>query len=68
MPLVQLDQYTKTLKWDRCRYSDVSVFGFHPVKIITSGEGGITLTNDIQTKEKGRKLTDRMVIKSNLKC
>lgn len=29
-----------------CRYSDVAVFSFHPVKIITSGEGGMALTND----------------------
>jgi UDP-4-amino-4,6-dideoxy-N-acetyl-beta-L-altrosamine transaminase len=29
-----------------CRWSDVTVFSFHPVKIITSGEGGMALTND----------------------
>ena len=29
-----------------CRYSDITVFSFHPVKIITTGEGGIALTND----------------------
>jgi UDP-4-amino-4,6-dideoxy-N-acetyl-beta-L-altrosamine transaminase len=28
-----------------CRYSDVTVFSFHPVKIVTSGEGGIAVTN-----------------------
>ena len=28
------------------RYSDVTVFSFHPVKIITTGEGGIAATND----------------------
>lgn len=28
-----------------CRYSDVTVFSFHPVKIITSAEGGMALTN-----------------------
>ena len=31
-----------------CRYSDITVFSFHPVKIITSGEGGMALTNDIK--------------------
>lgn len=31
-----------------CRYSDITVFSFHPVKIITSGEGGMVLTNDAQ--------------------
>jgi UDP-4-amino-4,6-dideoxy-N-acetyl-beta-L-altrosamine transaminase len=29
-----------------CRYSDIAVFSFHPVKIITSGEGGMILTNN----------------------
>ncbi|MBF0418099.1 MAG: UDP-4-amino-4,6-dideoxy-N-acetyl-beta-L-altrosamine transaminase [Magnetococcales bacterium] len=30
------------------RYSDITVFSFHPVKIITTGEGGMALTNDIE--------------------
>lgn len=30
-----------------CRFSDITVFSFHPVKIITTGEGGMALTNDI---------------------
>ena len=29
-----------------CQYSDIAVFSFHPVKIITTGEGGMALTND----------------------
>ena len=29
-----------------CKYSDITIFSFHPVKIITTGEGGIALTND----------------------
>jgi UDP-4-amino-4,6-dideoxy-N-acetyl-beta-L-altrosamine transaminase len=28
-----------------CRYSDITVFSFHPVKIITTGEGGMAVTN-----------------------
>lgn len=28
-----------------CRWSDITVFSFHPVKIITTGEGGMALTN-----------------------
>lgn len=28
-----------------CNYSDIAVFSFHPVKIITTGEGGMALTN-----------------------
>lgn len=30
------------------RYSDITVFSFHPVKIITTGEGGMAMTNDSQ--------------------
>ena len=29
-----------------CTYSDITVFSFHPVKIITTGEGGSAVTND----------------------
>ena len=28
-----------------CRFSDITVFSFHPVKIITTAEGGMALTN-----------------------
>ena len=31
-----------------CRYSDITVFSFHPVKIITTGEGGMAVTNDLE--------------------
>jgi UDP-4-amino-4,6-dideoxy-N-acetyl-beta-L-altrosamine transaminase len=34
-----------------CRYSDICVFSFHPVKIITSAEGGMALTNDAALAE-----------------
>lgn len=29
-----------------CRYSDITVFSFHPVKIITTAEGGLATTQD----------------------
>lgn len=29
-----------------CRYSDITIFSFHPVKVVTTGEGGMALTND----------------------
>lgn len=31
-----------------CRYSDITVFSFHPVKVITTAEGGMAMTNDDQ--------------------
>jgi UDP-4-amino-4,6-dideoxy-N-acetyl-beta-L-altrosamine transaminase len=39
-----------------CRYSDITVFSFHPVKIITTGEGGMALTNDAQLSRRMRML------------
>ena len=39
-----------------CRWSDITVFSFHPVKIITTGEGGMALTNDAQLAERMRML------------
>ena len=35
-----------------CRYSDVTVFSFHPVKIITTGEGGMALTRSKNLADK----------------
>lgn len=35
-----------------CRYSDITVFSFHPVKIITTAEGGMALTNDDELAHK----------------
>ncbi|MDD1783061.1 UDP-4-amino-4,6-dideoxy-N-acetyl-beta-L-altrosamine transaminase [Enterovibrio sp. ZSDZ35] len=29
-----------------CRYSDITIFSFHPVKIVTTAEGGMSLTNN----------------------
>lgn len=38
-----------------CQFSDISVFSFHPVKIITTAEGGLATTNDAE-------LADRMLL------
>jgi UDP-4-amino-4,6-dideoxy-N-acetyl-beta-L-altrosamine transaminase len=35
-----------------CRWSDITVFSFHPVKVITSAEGGMALTNDAELAER----------------
>jgi UDP-4-amino-4,6-dideoxy-N-acetyl-beta-L-altrosamine transaminase len=35
-----------------CEFSDITVFSFHPVKIITTGEGGIAVTNNPELAEK----------------
>lgn len=38
------------------RYSDITVFSFHPVKIITTAEGGMALANDPDLGERLRRL------------
>jgi len=35
-----------------CKYSDITIFSFHPVKVITTGEGGVATTNDSQLSKK----------------
>lgn len=35
-----------------CKWSNITVFSFHPVKIITTGEGGMAVTNNKQIYEK----------------
>jgi len=39
-------------KIGNCRYSDITVFSFHPVKIITTAEGGAALTNNIKLENR----------------
>ncbi len=39
-----------------CFYSDVTIFSFHPAKMITCGEGGIVLTNNSSLADKIKRL------------
>jgi UDP-4-amino-4,6-dideoxy-N-acetyl-beta-L-altrosamine transaminase len=39
-----------------CHYSDITVFSFHPVKIITTGEGGLATTRDSELADRMRLL------------
>ena len=39
-----------------CQYSDITVFSFHPVKIITTAEGGLAVTNNISLADKMKSL------------
>lgn len=35
-----------------CRYSDITIFSFHPVKIVTTAEGGMAVTNSCELAQK----------------
>jgi UDP-4-amino-4,6-dideoxy-N-acetyl-beta-L-altrosamine transaminase/dTDP-4-dehydrorhamnose reductase len=45
-------KYSCGSKVGSCKYSDATVFSFHPVKIIASGEGGAITTNNKELYEK----------------
>jgi UDP-4-amino-4,6-dideoxy-N-acetyl-beta-L-altrosamine transaminase len=47
-----------------CTYSDITVFSFHPVKIITSAEGGVALTNDAGLQRKMDRLRSHGVTRN----
>jgi UDP-4-amino-4,6-dideoxy-N-acetyl-beta-L-altrosamine transaminase len=46
-----------------CRYSAITVFSFHPVKIITTGEGGFATTNDSHLAQRMADLRSHGIIK-----
>jgi len=48
--------YVSGEKIGSCKYSDLTVFSFHPVKTVTSGEGGVITTNNKVLYEKLLKL------------
>jgi UDP-4-amino-4,6-dideoxy-N-acetyl-beta-L-altrosamine transaminase len=39
-----------------CRYSDIAIFSFHPVKVITTAEGGMALTRDARLARRMERL------------
>ncbi len=46
-----------------CFFSDITVFSFHPVKIITTGEGGAALTNNKEIYTKLKRLRSHGITK-----
>ena len=54
----------KNTKVGSCKFSDITVFSFHPVKIITTGEGGVATTISSEIDEKLRKLRSHGIEKN----
>jgi UDP-4-amino-4,6-dideoxy-N-acetyl-beta-L-altrosamine transaminase len=46
-----------------CRHSAITVFSFHPVKIITTGEGGLATTNDPLLDQRMRELRSHGIVR-----
>ena len=47
-----------------CEYSDITIFSFHPVKIITTAEGGMALTNNEDLAKKMEKLRGHGIVRN----
>ena len=47
-----------------CKWSDLTVFSFHPVKIITTGEGGAVMTNNKYYAEKIKMFRENGITKN----
>jgi len=59
-------EYKHNKKWEKagnCRYSDMTVFSFHPVKHITTGEGGAVTTNNQKLYKKLKMLRTHGIYK-----
>ena len=50
-----------------CKFSDMAVFSFHPVKSITTGEGGVITTNNKDLYEKLKNLRSHGIEKNQKK-
>jgi UDP-4-amino-4,6-dideoxy-N-acetyl-beta-L-altrosamine transaminase len=48
-----------------CKYSDITIFSFHPVKIITTGEGGMALTNNSELAAKIERLRSHGITRNS---
>ena len=48
-----------------CRHSDITIFSFHPVKILTTGEGGMLLTNNADLDAHVRLLRSHGITRDN---
>ena len=46
-----------------CKYSDITIFSFHPVKIITTAEGGMAVTNNKSHAQKMMDLRSHCIVK-----
>ena len=59
-------KYISGEKIGSCKYSDMTVFSFHPVKSITTGEGGVVTTNNPELYAKLLKLRSHGIQKNDL--
>ncbi|MCD4676462.1 MAG: UDP-4-amino-4,6-dideoxy-N-acetyl-beta-L-altrosamine transaminase [Desulfobacula sp.] len=56
-------KYSDGTKVGNCKFSDMTIFSFHPVKNITTGEGGAITTNSFNFYQKLKKLVTHGITK-----
>lgn len=52
------------LKIGSCKHADISTFSFHPLKTITTGEGGLVTTNNKKIFEKIKKIRSHGILRA----
>ena len=62
---MHLDQIIIKFQSWFCKYSDMSIFSFHPVKLIAAGEGGMITTNNYDLYKKLLRLRSHGINKLN---
>ena len=66
MRLVQNIKLVKNFYIGSCKHSDISTFSFHPLKTITTGEGGAVTTNKKLLNDRILKFRSHGFIKKEL--
>lgn len=61
-----LGSYYKNSPVGNCKYSDISIFSFHPVKISTTCEGGIATTNSKKLENKLKLFREHGIERKNI--
>jgi len=56
----------KLINVGSCRHSDIATFSFHPVKSITTGEGGVVTTNNKSIADKCRLFRSHGILRKNM--
>ena len=57
----------KFFKIGSCKHADISTFSFHPLKTITTGEGGLVTTNNKKIFEKVKKIRSHGILRTSNK-
>ena len=57
---------SKNLRVGSCKYSDLATFSLHPIKSITTGEGGVISTNNKDLYKKINNLKNHGILKKNI--